>query len=76
MKNAIQALAEIASQLKDHPDVQRGNSKVHYCFHRALSGLNSILDEKAAAYAGTFDSRMDNDPIVIQVRDALAALET
>ena len=29
-------LAEIGKMLSEHPDFQRGNSKIHYCAHKAL----------------------------------------
>ena len=34
------ALSEIAQLLSDHPEFERGNSKVHYCAHRALAAIS------------------------------------
>lgn len=71
MKALVSHLSDIAMQLKDHPDALTGNSKVHYCYHAAIAGLNAILDEKAKAHGNAHGSKMDNDPDVIQLREAI-----
>lgn len=38
----IKAFADIARFLRDHPETMRGNSTVHYCYHKALEGLRAI----------------------------------
>jgi hypothetical protein len=35
-----EALQEIASLLEEHPEVTQGNSKVHYCFYKAINAIN------------------------------------
>lgn len=42
----IDALEEVSQQLRDHPDVSRGNSKVHYCFHKAKGALKDAADRR------------------------------
>ena len=36
------ALKEISEMLSQHPDFSTGNSKVHYCAHKALGALPEI----------------------------------
>lgn len=75
MLNAIKALGDIAETLKTHPDINKGNSKVHYSFHLAKGALNTLLDKKTTQYAGSMDSRMDNDEEVIALRAALKSID-
>lgn len=42
----IEALEEVSQQLRDHPDVSRGNSKVHYCYHKAEGALKDAADRR------------------------------
>lgn len=35
-----EALQAIASLLENHPEATEGNSKVHYCFYKAIAALN------------------------------------
>lgn len=39
-----EALAEIRAQMKMHPEVQRGNSKVHFCYHKADAALEATKE--------------------------------
>jgi len=36
-----QALEQIAAQLSSHPDMDNGNSKVHFCYYKAVSAFNA-----------------------------------
>lgn len=38
----IAAFRDIARFLRDHPETLRGNSTVHYCYHKAIAGLRAI----------------------------------
>lgn len=40
-----------------------------------LDACKLALEEKARVYANTFDSTMDNDPVVIALRAAIAKAE-
>ena len=40
---------------------------------KLLKAVSAALQRMADIYRDTFDSRMDHDPLVIQLRDALAA---
>ena len=37
-----EALEEIQAQMKEHNEVQRGNSKVHFCYHKARAALERL----------------------------------
>ena len=39
LPNLINALKDINTLLSNHPDADRGNSKVHYALHQARSAL-------------------------------------
>ena len=36
-----QALEQIAAQLATHPDIEKGNSRVHFCYHKAVAAFNA-----------------------------------
>ena len=42
----IDALETVTCQLRGHPEVGSGNSKVHYCYHKALGALKDATDRR------------------------------
>lgn len=42
----IEALQDVSQQLREHPDAANGNSKVHYCYHKADSALKTAADRR------------------------------
>ena len=39
-----EALEEVRTQMKEHPEVQRGNSTIHFCYHKAGAALEATKE--------------------------------